>query len=410
MLTLSPEPPTHHVVSVSSSPSASPKPKRTKLGKYAKAAAVLLAHVGWTKFIQLSQHPSDVHPNIASIPHSAAPYLSRLAITGVPAPSRDPPWSQRTRRIALQRGAHFSATHKFREFLHKDMANYVDKRFWVVLPYSAVRYMPHLKLSPCGVVPQRDRRPRPIIDYSFSGVNQASLPLAPQHSMQFGHTLQRILQRIAYANPRFGPVHMLKFNLSDGYYRVRLSPEAALELAVIIPGTTPKSNLIALPLSLPMGWALSPPYFCAFTETTADLSNAALSSDAPDPIAVHPLEIQSQLPQVPVHNHTIVSDSYVPLPGQLSQKPIQYSDVYMDDFIALAQHPNLARTLHHTVHGILSVFRDDQHQDDLTDRNHIISKSKMASGDVAWSTEKVVLSWLINSAEGTVQLQPHKAA
>jgi len=82
----------------------------------------------------------------------------------------------------------------------------------------------------------------------------------------------------------------------------------------------------------------------------------------------------------------------------------------MDDFIALAQHPNLARTLHHTVHGILSVFRDDQHQDDLTDRNHIISKSKMASGDVAWSTEKVVLSWLINSAEGTVQLQPHKAA
>jgi hypothetical protein len=55
----------------------------------------------------------------------------------------------------------------------------------------------------------------------------------------------------------------------------------------------------------------------------------------------------------------------------------------MDDFIALAQHPNLARTLHHTDHGILSVFRDAQHQDDPVDRNHIISKSKMASGDAA---------------------------
>jgi hypothetical protein len=228
--------------------------------------------------------------------------------------------------------------------------------------------------------------------------------------MQFGNALQRILQCIAYANPRFGPVNMLKFNLSDGYCRVRLSPEAALELAIIIPGTTPKSNLIALPLSLPMGWALSPPYFCAFTETAADLSNAALSSDAPDPIAVHPLELQSQLLQVPVNSHTIVSESYVPPPSHLSQRPIQYTDVCMDDFIALAQHPNLARTLHHTVHGILSLFRDEQHQDDPTDRKHIISSSKMATGDAAWSTEKAVIGWLINSAVGTLQLQPHKAA
>jgi hypothetical protein len=271
-----------------------------RLGKYAKVAAQKLTRMGWVRFIQHLQHPSDVHHNIASIPHPAAQYLHRLSNYGVPAPSSAPPWSQKTLRCALQRGAHVSAAYQFRDFLHEDMADYVDKCFWVVLSYRSVHFMPHLKLSPCGVVPQRERRPRTIIDYTFSGVNAASLPLAPTESMQFGSTLQRILQRIAYANPTFGPVNMLKFDLSDGYYRVRLAPEAALEMAVIIPGDTPTTNLIAIPLSLPMGWALSPPYFCAYTETAADLSNAALAlPDVRDLAALtpHPVEIQSNSPQ-----------------------------------------------------------------------------------------------------------------
>jgi hypothetical protein len=53
-----------------------------------------------------------------------------------------------------------------------------------------------LKLAPCGVIPQRERRPRPIMDYSFNHINQLSLPTAPMAAMQFGHTLQRLLQRI----------------------------------------------------------------------------------------------------------------------------------------------------------------------------------------------------------------------
>lgn len=31
--------------------------------------------------------------------------------------------------------------------------------------------------------------------------------------------------------------------------------------------------LIAFPLVLPMGWKNSPPYFCALTETVADVTN-----------------------------------------------------------------------------------------------------------------------------------------
>jgi hypothetical protein len=137
----------------------------------------------------------------------------------------------------------------FEEFL--DM---VKKRFWVILPFSAVKRYPHLKLAPAGVVPQRTRRPRPIIDYTFSGSNQNSIPLANMKAMQFGAALPRILQRIAYANPTYGPVLLSKFDLADGYYRIPLTPEAALELAVVLPPLHNSTTaLVGIPLVLPMG-------------------------------------------------------------------------------------------------------------------------------------------------------------
>jgi hypothetical protein len=36
-----------------------------------------------------------------------------------------------------------------------------------------------LGLTPLGVVPQRDRCPRTISDYSFFGVNHKTVPLSP---------------------------------------------------------------------------------------------------------------------------------------------------------------------------------------------------------------------------------------
>jgi hypothetical protein len=91
------------------------------------------------------------------------------------------------------------------------------------------------------------------MDYSYNAVNQSSAPVAPQHAMQFGHALQRILQRLAYCNPAFGPPLLAKIDLADGYYRIPLSPQAALTLAVVLPPDNHNEPLIGLPLSLPMG-------------------------------------------------------------------------------------------------------------------------------------------------------------
>jgi hypothetical protein len=127
------------------------------------------------------------------------------------------------------------------------MHDYVQMGFWTVLPYDTVKHLPPLRLAPAGVVPQRERRPRPIIDYSFYNTNNLSLPLHPQRAMQFGATLQRLLQRLVYCNPAHGPPQLAKIDLADGYYRVPLSPSAALRLAVVIPSDIPDMPLVAIP-------------------------------------------------------------------------------------------------------------------------------------------------------------------
>jgi hypothetical protein len=54
-------------------------------------------------------------------------------------------------------------------------------------------------------------------------------------------------------------------------------PEQALSLACLLPKDASEPQLVAIPLALPMGWVESPPYFCAVTETIADLANSRLS-------------------------------------------------------------------------------------------------------------------------------------
>lgn len=74
----------------------------------------------------------------------------------------------------MKRGSHISARMQFREFLETEMVDMVRRGYWVVVPYHVIRHLLGLKISPAGVVPQRARRPRTIIDFSFSGVNQST--------------------------------------------------------------------------------------------------------------------------------------------------------------------------------------------------------------------------------------------
>ena len=157
------------------------------------------------------------------------------------------------------------------------MADMVDQGYWTVLPYSMVLTLSHLRLSPLGVVPQRDRRPRIIVDYTFWGINDDTVSLAPSESMQFGRALERVLRKIRNANRRFGPTYMIKVDIADGFYRLFVAASTTAALGVVFPHHPDEEPLIAFPLVLPMGWVGSPPFFCALTETSTDLANKRLN-------------------------------------------------------------------------------------------------------------------------------------
>ena len=81
-----------------------------------------------------------------------------------------------------------------------------------MLPLEDAVGLNDLRLSPAGLVPQRDRRDRIVIDCTWNGVNEATWRLSPD-SIHFGHALQRILQRMYDDDPRHGTIYMMKVDI-----------------------------------------------------------------------------------------------------------------------------------------------------------------------------------------------------
>jgi hypothetical protein len=236
----------------------------------------------------------------------------------------------------------------------------VDAGQWLVLPYQHVRDLPKLRLAPMGVIPQRDRRGRPIVDYTFNGVNQATVPLAPD-LMQFGNALERFLQRLHRADTRKGPIFLAKSDIADAFMRVWVQTCTVPTLGALIPSLPGEEPLVAFPLVLPMGWTESPAYFCAVSETITDLTNARIQAgevarvphrcdglaDTRGP-SVPPLPVKTidQAPPAPyqsrVQSRLIGAELVDEKPPQVRsqgplQDPLAYVDSFVDDHIMAVQ-------------------------------------------------------------------------
>ena len=85
------------------------------------------------------------------------------------------------------------------------------------------------------------------------GVNQDTMPMAPPEGMQFGITLPRLLQALAYTNPKFGPVHIAKCDLLDSFHHLQLSLDSIPPLAVPPPKSEGEDPLVAMSLVVAMG-------------------------------------------------------------------------------------------------------------------------------------------------------------
>jgi len=110
----------------------------------------------------------------------------------------------------------------------------------------------------------------------------------------------------------------------------------------------------------------------------------------------------------PQATYTATPQNPQPPVGTPHQQPLVYIDVFIDDFISLAQgNSNCRRHLLRTLlHSIDQVFRPLDPQDP-TDQKEPISFKKLQSGDAAWTTTKTILGWTINTQAMTIALPPH---
>ena len=92
------------------------------------------------------------------------------------------------------------------------------------------------------------------------------------------------------------------------------------------------------------------------------------------------------------------------------KKPIAYADVFVDDFVALAQTPATRKYVRNTLmHGIDTVFRPLAPSDN-NHRQEPISIKKLLKGDCSWHTQKIILGWVINTIANTIHLPEHRVA
>ena len=387
----------------------------------------------WDAFVNEFRGRSYLSPELEQVDHPAAELLREWRDDGVPAMSTSDPWTLQEKDDCFQRGCHKSAT-DHAGFLREEMAEFIENRFWAVLPYRLVRHLANLSLSPAAVKDERDRRPRLLCDHSWTIVNESTVPHAPPEAMQFGGALHRTLRLVRHAHPRYGPVHLAKHDIKDGFYRMFLRAADCLRLAIVLPTYQDEEPCVAIPMSCTMGWVQSPPSFCVMSETVADLANSKFKSN-PRKAAPHRLDERAAALDR-IQKSAVAEDrepkdavaakrlsSLSPGPPRSSpeehlerpppsnrpfQRPIGATDVFVDDFIQIGQGSTqrlntLRRHLFHAIDEVLSrPGLSEAH------RNEAISLKKLLQGDGSWCTRKLILGWIIDTVRQTLELPPHR--
>jgi hypothetical protein len=226
-------------------------------------------------FVKAMRDPrGDFNPHVGHIAHPAAHLFNHLRCSGAPFTCQGTQWTFAQKAAALTRGPHQSAS-KYIPFLRQEFVDMIHKGQWTVLPERLVLHELQLRLSPLGVVSQRDRWPQTISDYTFFSLNHETVPVSPSECMQFGRPLWRILRHIRSANPHHGPIYLSKIDIADSFYRIWVRTSDVPKLGILFPAALGEEYLVGFPLALSMGWTESPKILTAATENVADMTNTA---------------------------------------------------------------------------------------------------------------------------------------
>ena len=356
-----------------------------------------------------------VTPRWRALDHPAAPLLAEYAKIGCPVSvGRD--WTLKELEAAVEKGPHKSALEPDAieqmqvEAREKEAQGFAKIYLWEELKKNLPKA---LKLSPLAMIPHKSRKYRAILDLSFSllidgyhlpSVNEATEKCAPEEAMdQLGSALPRIIEAMASApKPKHGSeIMMSKLDIKDGFWRMVCEAGQEWNFAYILPNKPGEPVEIVVPSSLQMGWALSPPFFCAAAETARDVAQTYVAEELGS-LPAHPLE-DMMMPQ----------DLRLPDVGSLSGKQseafIQVLEVFVDDFIQLAQTNDPEVLLHCSraiLHGIHSVFPPPA----ITGHSgeEPISIKKLKEGEGLWEIRKEILGWIFDGANRTIELTEKK--
>ena len=92
---------------------------------------------------------SCLSDKIDDLDHPAKDLLRRWREEGIPVLSSSAPWTAEQKDAAVARGCHPSAS-EHSDFIREEMAEFIDNKFWAVLPYELVKHL-DLMFSPAAV-------------------------------------------------------------------------------------------------------------------------------------------------------------------------------------------------------------------------------------------------------------------
>jgi hypothetical protein len=358
---------------------------------------------------------SLMQPQKLAQKHPFFPTLQEWGSKGVPVDC-GPDWEWEAIEQAVARGPHRSALEQENiALVHEDIQYQVDAGFSkIVLWEDLQRTRPrNLKISPIAVVPQKDRRGRIILDLSFpvypvttnsrkqqapiqAGVNETTVRLAPEGPVkEIGNVFRRVLALLDAA--ALDEVVMLaKIDLSDGFWRMIVQEDQQCNFAYVMPDPPGSPIRIVVPAALQMGWAESPAYFCAATETARDIIQNLVSE-------------RTELPPHCLEEYMHPAKS---AKRSKSDSPVHGVYVYVDDYIGAAVENAdgtlLGRISRAVLHGIHSVFPPPD-VSGHTDGKDPVSLKKLQKGDGQWSHEKELLGFVVDGQAKTVRISDSKA-
>ena len=360
---------------------------------------------------ELGKFFSLMQPQDLAKAHDYGPMLEEFGARGVPVDCGED-WSREQIMTAIERGPHKGAlTEDAIELFEEDIAYQVKAGFSrIVLLDDIIDDLPRkLKISPVAAIPQKNRRPRIILDLSFpvklgndiiqQAVNATTAQTSHPSALSYlGSTLPRILKFIAHA-PEDLPIYFSKYDISDGFWRMVVAQGEEWNFAYVLPQKEGEPTRLVVPSALQMGWRESPGFFCAASETARDIAEefAGFQGRMAD-LPIHKFEKHIQRPM-----HSDGDDA------ASDATPWAAIECFVDDFMVMAQAKSrLAHLSRSVMHAIEQVFPPPSVTGHVGGKDPI-SEKKILRGEADWETSKEVLGWLVDGDKRTVQLSPDKA-